>query len=346
MNLPSHPTRSTRSRILVIVAAALVALVLAVVPARAQLPAPVADEPLPYQQAPLPTLSALAEAEARSLDAWVAKIEGGWAGENNQTPMGRMPFALLFDRQEDGSLYTHAALNRDTWIDLRFIKDGSGHWLLQEGGALEGLGERGSVLIPAKGEGELRRWTHPENPDYLTVEMSVDEETLYMNVMVLGREHASFRMARVEGEDLVAMRTEFEAGSRRSPEEASIYSIVGGGEIPEAILLARAKAATHPENARAHLGLAQATASLIQADRSQAPRYAHEMLQSLQTAMELDPTIPEVYEYLGGYYLNAPPIAGGSVEKAEQMAIKLSEIDAARGERLLAQVRSQQPAPH
>ena len=65
-------------------------------------------------------LAMVAQAAPPADDTWISSLEGGWHGENNMTPMGRMPFVMLFEREEDGSLHSRSALNRETWIDIRF----------------------------------------------------------------------------------------------------------------------------------------------------------------------------------------------------------------------------------
>ena len=65
---------------------------------------------------------------------------------------------------------------------------------------------------------------------------------------------------------------------------------------------------------------------------------AFELLRTLNRVVELDPRRAEAYHYLVGYYLNAPPIAGGSVQKAEEYARTLASFDPEGGEELLKTV--------
>jgi tetratricopeptide (TPR) repeat protein len=253
--------------------------------------------------------------------------------------MGRIPFAMLFEKQEDGSYVSHSALNRETWIRLRFFQEDDGRWLLEEAGGLEGLGARGSVLVPAEGDDNIQRWISSDDPRYLRVEMAVEEETLYMKVIIRGKEHAQLNLTRLPEDQLPALRREFAEAAERLPQEESIHDYANVDEVPAAIREARQSVAADPEDAGARLDLAAALGEVIQADSAtMGPRYAGEMLQSLLQAVELDPDRPEAYQWLAGYYLNAPPIAGGSLEKAEQAARKLNEIDPQAGQALLALV--------
>ena len=65
-------------------------------------------------------------------DEWIASLAGGWTGDDNETPMGTMGFAMLFEEQEDGSYRSFSAMNRETWIDLRFFEEEEDRWLLTQ----------------------------------------------------------------------------------------------------------------------------------------------------------------------------------------------------------------------
>lgn len=285
--------------------------------------------------------AAPAEAAAsHDIDAWVASLEGGWSGNDNQTPLGRMPFAILFERQEDGSLASHTATNRETFIAMRLFKDDDGRWLLEESGGMEGLGVRGSTLIPGPSHGEMRRWVSPVDPDDLIVDMAVTDESLFVNVLVRGQEHAQFNLKRVPQDQLPAMREALAKAAQCDPEDASIHDHANSDGIPESVRHARQQIAERPGDAAARMTLASALIELIQSDSAMAPRYAGELLQVLRTAVELDPDSSEAWQGLGGYYLNAPPIAGGSLDMAEEAARRLLQLDADAGRTLLAQVES------
>jgi hypothetical protein len=104
------------------------------------------------------------------------------------------------------------------------------------------------------------------------------------------------------------------------------------------IAAARKSVAANADDGNAHLQLAQALGTAMQKDPALGMQYAGDMLNSLKKAIELDPSLTEAYEWLAGYYLNAPPIAGGSVVEAEKVARQLLEIDADRGHALLGMI--------
>ncbi len=274
------------------------------------------------------------------MDAWVASLEGGWTGEDNQTPLGRIPFAMLFEKQADGSYLNHSAANRETFIRMRFVEDEDGRWLLEESGGMEGVGVRGSTLVPAEPHGEIRRWISPEDPDYVVVEMAVSDQTLYIKVLVRGQEHAQLNLQRIPDEQLPAAREAFAESAARDPEEGSIHDYSNSEQVPRTVRQARQRIARRPDDAAARMELAAALIELIQSEQAMGPRYAGELLETLQAAVELDPQSSSAWQGLAGYYLNAPPIAGGSLDKAEDAARKLIEIDPPAGEALLAQVES------
>ena len=84
--------------------------------------------------------------------------------------------------------------------------------------------------------------------------------------------------------------------------------------------------------------------SAINSDPMNGPLYAGEMYKSLKKSIELDPQLTEAYHWLVGYYLNAPPIAGGSVALAEETARQLAEFDAEGAAPLLGEIASRKAA--
>ena len=298
-----------------------------------------------------------AQATETDVGALVAALEGGWSGEENSTPFGKMPFVLLFDRQEDGSLHARSSLNSETYIDLRFSRDEAGRWILHEEAGMEGSGAQSYSLVPAGPHGGMHRWIWEEDPGFLTIDVGLDGDTMAMDVMLRGREHVSFRLDRLPEKSLPELRRELALQAQQSPEEGtSIRDVVeypptparaaesdqAGESADEAdpVTVSRRAVAQAPENADAHLALARVLGEAINRDPATGALYAFEMLAALETAIELDPELAEAYHWLVGYYLNAPAIAGGSVDKAEETARRLAEFDPQGGEALLAEVAS------
>ena len=288
-------------------------------------------------------LAVASPADAIREDAWMSGIEGGWVGDNNSTPLGRMGFAMLFERESDGSYHSHSAMSQDTWIDLRFFKGEGGVWLLEQRAALEGMGEQGSVLVPVAGTGDRRRWVDPERPDFLAVDLGLSEDELLMDVTLRGHSHAQFKLQRVrESAELENLRSGFAAARKRTKQDVSIFQFASSSDVPAAIQKARQAVAERPEDAGAHIDLSQALIDVITADPSQGAMYAGELLSTLKQAKQLDPQRPEAYEGLIGYYVSAPPIAGGSIAKAKELLAELVALDPARGAAMRQMVEARQ----
>lgn len=285
------------------------------------------------------TLSSLGLAAPPADDSWIEGLEGGWAGEENETPMGRMGFAMLFERQEDGSVFSRSAVNRETFIDLHFSRTDDGRWILKETAGLENLGVQSHALTPVEAPGELRRWIVEDRPDFLVIDIAHGPEKLHLAVELRGESHVQFNLERLPETALPELREMMTAAALRSPERDSIHNYSSDRRVTEAILEARSGIATNPDSGRAHLQLAQVLGAEIERDpMTSGAMYAGEMLGSLQKALELDPELVDAYHWLAGYYMNAPPIAGGSLDKAEATALKLAAIDENSAAGLLAQV--------
>ena len=90
------------------------------------------------------------------------------------------------------------------------------------------------------------------------------------------------------------------------------------GATKDAISLLEKAIELDPENASLHTRLAGAFVKRIdEVNFMMKGMIAGQMLKAYQTSVEVDPDHLEGYIGLCRYYLNAPPIAGGSADKAE-----------------------------
>jgi hypothetical protein len=277
-------------------------------------------------------------------DAQIAAFEGVWAGEENFTPLGPMSFALDFRWEEDGTLHSHTAMSSETWVDLRFHKDEGGAWLLTESASLAGTGEQKYTMHPVRATGDTLYYAYAEDPEFLSCVMAADGDALYMRVNLRGQEHTRFLLSRLTGTEASALREELEANRTRSG-EGDWDEIRGAaeGEDPVELRNARIRVKSDPENPQVHLALVGALRQAMEkATGMTMASYAQEMYTALQTAVELDPTLPDAHYGLAQYYLNAPPIAGGSLESAGVEAEKLRELGSPLGEVVAAQVEVRQ----
>lgn len=285
------------------------------------------------------------DAVAPALGEWVQLLEGGWEGDRNETPFGSMPFAMLFERQPDGSLRSFSAFHRETWIEMSFLETPEGEWRMAEAASLEGNVHR-RTLRPAGVVGSARRWVSSTEPDELAIDMAIEGPTLDIDVWLRGRSHAHFELTRVPQGALGALRDSLAAQARRSPEEAgSLIDLLS--ERPAApaesgasagVNVARDAVANAPDDARAHMKLAEALIDEIGQNPGRAPTLSRELLESLETAHALDRDWAAPYHGLIGYYLNAPRIAGGSLDKARSTAQMLAEVDPEAGRRVLDEI--------
>lgn len=87
-----------------------------------------------------------------------------------------------------------------------------------------------------------------------------------------------------------------------------------------------------------HLLLAQANLAKLQTvSFMEKGPFARAALDHLEKSIEIDPSNVEARTTLYGYYLNAPPIAGGSIDLAQEQAQEIVKYDADRGNALLAE---------
>jgi hypothetical protein len=197
--------------------------------------------------------------------------------------------------------------------------------------------------MPAGLVGTHRLWRYEAEPEFLTVDVGLEADTLSMTVRVRGQEHARFMLARLPKEALPRLKQQFAIAAGRSPEHGpSIDGVVkeaGPTAAADPIEAARRAVAAMPGDARARLALARVLRAAIRENAAaNGPRYAGEMLEALQKAVELDPDWPDAYHWLAGYYMEAPPMAGGSLDKADATARALARIDATAAQELQARI--------
>lgn len=276
-------------------------------------------------------LSGRAAPEASAVDdAAVARFEGAWAGNDNVTPAGPIPFALIFDREPDGSLHALTALSVDTWVDLRIHRDDAGEWAMSESASLAGLGQQSYTLHPTAANGDTLTWVYRERPDFLSCRTAVVGDELFMLVHLRGEEHVRFHLRRVSGQAETDMRAGREAARSRPAGDdfALLRSSAASARDSAAIRAARERVLASPEDPRALLALADALrAALDGAPLPQKAAYAQEMLATLRKAVAVAPALAGAHHALAEYYLHAPPIAGGSLELAEREAEALAALE-------------------
>lgn len=294
----------------------------------------------------LPLAAAQAEgAEPVSVTrAQVARFEGVWAGNDNTSPLGPIPFAMDFQWQEDGSLRSLSHLSRETWVDLRFAADSTGTWVLHESAQLAGQFLQSYPLHAEGVAGDTLYFAYREDPHYLRCAMTASDAMLDMIVWIRGEEHVRFHLARLSGDEAVAQRRELiEARTRSGENDMSLLAASSAGGDPVAVTNARVTARLRASDPQAHMSYGRALSEAMEgAPLQKRIGYAQDMLAAFRRAAELDSTLVDARYALAQYYLQAPPIAGGSVEAAAGEAEALTRLASPLAEVVRAQIEAKQ----
>ncbi len=112
---------------------------------------------------------------------------------------------------------------------------------------------------------------------------------------------------------------------------------------PDPIALAREAATGNPEDAEAQMALARLLGNEMRSNPMSAMQYVPDFIASLEKAITLEPKNVEAYNWLAGFYMSAPPIAGGSLVKAREVADRLVAQLPEAGAELVALVENHQP---
>ena len=132
-------------------------------------------------------------------DQHLSQLEGVWAGTDNKTPFGPMPFGLAFDRQTDGSLHARTTNASGLYVDLRLAKDAMGRWLMTEEAAIPGRGKQTHTLAAATLGADTLTFRDVDHPDDLQVSIQLADKAMVFQVMWKGQEHVLFHLGRLEG---------------------------------------------------------------------------------------------------------------------------------------------------
>lgn len=118
------------------------------------------------------------------------------------------------------------------------------------------------------------------------------------------------------------------------------------GRWDEAIQQCSESVALAPGNSNSHLWLGRAEGE--QADRVMfvtAYRLGRKVHAEFETAVQLDPSNVEALSDLGEFYVEAPPVVGGGVTKAQAIVARLQSLDSARAYELRGRIAVQEKDP-
>jgi tetratricopeptide (TPR) repeat protein len=115
--------------------------------------------------------------------------------------------------------------------------------------------------------------------------------------------------------------------------------LLAGGDFDGALELLEGAPAEEQATSPYHTLLGQAYLAKLQTvSFMEKGPLARQALEHLQKAIEIDPTNVEARATLGSYYLNAPPIAGGSTDLALEQAQEIVKYDPVQGNFIMAQI--------
>jgi tetratricopeptide (TPR) repeat protein len=99
-----------------------------------------------------------------------------------------------------------------------------------------------------------------------------------------------------------------------------------------------------PDSSNVHYWSAIAYVTKLQntQDFTQMQMLVDKVKSHIGKAVELDPANVDARLFLAGFYMNAPPIAGGSMEKAKEQAELLLEYDKFRGQLFMAELHKKE----
>ncbi len=112
-------------------------------------------------------------------------------------------------------------------------------------------------------------------------------------------------------------------------------------EFGKAVDVLEKAAKLAPGSSMVQLWLGRAWGHRAENNKLMAFSWARKAKNAFEKSVELDPKNLAALSDLFEYYIEAPGIVGGGVDKAEAVAKKIAALDAAKGERLLARVRKE-----
>ncbi|MCU0755827.1 MAG: hypothetical protein MUE46_12005 [Xanthomonadales bacterium] len=122
-------------------------------------------------------------------------------------------------------------------------------------------------------------------------------------------------------------------------QEAEIREALRNGKIDQAVTLAEAWTESAPQDSKAWSAYGNAYGrKATSVSMFRAMGMAGDIREAFQKAVELDPRNMDAQFGLMGFYLAAPAIAGGGIDKAKDQARAIARVDAAQGERAQAQI--------
>lgn len=130
--------------------------------------------------------------------AHIESLVGSWGGPVVMSPWGTIPyFPLDFQWSGDDILASDTPIpDSDGYFRFRFTHTGGGNWTLAEEGKLPGGPTQSYTLDPVEVEDNMSRWVYLDDPDFLTVLLTVTDDELTLDTRLHGETHAIFQLTR------------------------------------------------------------------------------------------------------------------------------------------------------
>ncbi len=123
----------------------------------------------------------------------VAAIAGDWSGVASPTPVGEIPFAIVFD--SDGKKVAGSTTQLGFSFAFAFEPDEKHGFRFTETGEFQSF-TQSHVLFADEIRADRVRWVDMDEPDVLAVTTEVDEDRLVMDAWVRGKRHATLDLDR------------------------------------------------------------------------------------------------------------------------------------------------------
>lgn len=130
--------------------------------------------------------------------AAIERLAGSWVGPVKNTPIGELPqFPMNLAWVSDDELASETPFpGGEGYFKFRFVRVGEGRWSLIEEGALPGGMVQSYTLDPVEIDGDTTRWSYLPDPAFLTVVITVSDDTLVFDTLLRGQSHAIFDLKR------------------------------------------------------------------------------------------------------------------------------------------------------
>jgi hypothetical protein len=159
--------------------------------------------------------------------AWLAKVVGVFASQQNRTPIGDIPFAMDMAREADGSVHGRTYADKSSYFDFKFYVNEKGDLFFHETGALPGGLTQSYVLEATKVEGDTITFESKQAPGLLTATVTADGKQLHVVSVVRGRPHANLQMPRMTAPEVIAAIRAANEQSKNADTSPLVQQVVG-----------------------------------------------------------------------------------------------------------------------